>query len=366
MTPERWHQVDTLFDAALRLEPAARNAWLQQVCGDDPELRSKVASLLNQDERADRDGFLTPPPVPGGQTEPTGDWPPSDSRLAGGVPGATERRKDESCNEPDCFSPKAAIARNEGPSSGSEPPRVVQTRLRELVVIYLVIFGMAVAWRQIVLGRDALGIHALPVVTLNVVVLVILAGIAAMLSGETLFRPERLKALELGVIVILAGMLAFAQYRLMLEASLRDDTMVAQLVFKNIVLITSVLILTYGLYVPKSWRRAAVAVGPLAVMPFATLLVLYLKHPEPMGWLERGWRKSDTARLALFSFDAMMLLIVAAGSAFGAHRMARLRRQVAEARHLGQYRLRQRIGGGGMGEVYLAEHHLLKRPAPSS
>ena len=103
-------------------------------------------------------------------------------------------------------------------------------------------------------------------------------------------------------------------------------------------------------------------VGPLAVLPFATLLVLYLKHPEQMGWLERGWRKSDTARLALFSFDAMILLIVAAGSAFGAHRMARLRRQVAEARHLGQYRLRKRIGGGGMGEVYLAEHQLLKRP----
>ena len=173
--------------------------------------------------------------------------------------------------------------------------------------------------------------------------------------------------MELGVVVMLAGMLAFAQYRLMLEASLREDTMVAQLVFKNIVLITSVLILTYGLYVPKSWRRAAVVVGPLAVMPFATLLVLYLKHPEQMGWLERGWRKNfETARLTLFSFDAMILLIVAAGSAFGAHRMARLRRQVAEARHLGQYRLRKRIGGGGMGEVYLAEHHLLKRPAPSS
>ena len=148
----------------------------------------------------------------------------------------------------------------------------------------------------------------------------------------------------------------------MLESSVGGDLMLAQLVLKNIVLLTAVLILTYGLYVPKSWRRAAVVVGPLALLPFATLAVLALRHPEAMAWLGDGWFSGPAPRAFEFAFDGLILIILAVGATFGAHTISRLRREVAEARRLGQYHLRRRIGSGGMGEVYLAEHLLLKRP----
>jgi serine/threonine-protein kinase len=164
------------------------------------------------------------------------------------------------------------------------------------------------------------------------------------------------------MIGVLASLSTFAQYHLMLVFSLRDDPMMAQLTLKNAVLFTSILILTYGMYVPKSWRRAAVVVVPLAFLPFVTLEVLTLSHPKTMAWLGLGWRKSEIPRLLLYTFDAMILLILAAAAAFGARTVFLLRRQVAEARLLGQYHLRRKIGCGGMGEVYLAEHRLLKRP----
>ncbi len=259
------------------------------------------------------------------------------------------------------FTPKAAIARGTGPYAVSGTPSVVRARLRELPMIYILILGMALSWTYTVLGYDDPTLYAL-----NLVVILALGGTVALLASQLPISMAWLKAIELGVIAMVASLVTFVQYRQMLAYSVGRDVMLAQLTMKNVVMLTSVLVLTYGLYVPKSWRRVAPVVGTLALLPFATLLVLFLRHRQAMEWLGKGWNWSHTARLALFSFDAMLLLIVAAGTAYGARTISMLRRQVAEARQLGQYRLRQRIGSGGMGEVYLAEHQFLKRPAPSS
>ena len=52
MTPERWQQVERLYNAALEREASQRAAFLTQACRGDDELRHEVESLLAQDDGA--------------------------------------------------------------------------------------------------------------------------------------------------------------------------------------------------------------------------------------------------------------------------------------------------------------------------
>jgi serine/threonine-protein kinase len=112
------------------------------------------------------------------------------------------------------------------------------------------------------------------------------------------------------------------------------------------------LVFTYALFIPNSMRRAATILGVMALTPIVLLLAMKLSIPcvaKSLPW--------DS----LVSF-ILMMTVAGGGSIFGVKTIGGLRRQAFEARQLGQYRLTQRIGEGGMGEVYLAEHQMLKRP----
>ncbi|MDR3635058.1 MAG: serine/threonine-protein kinase [Isosphaeraceae bacterium] len=354
MTTQRWRQISDLFDAALRLEPAERGDWVRGACGADDELRAELDRLLADDDEASRTGFLTPPDTPRPAPDPTASWPPHAERPQ---PASISQLPGEL--EPDVrgFPQKAAIAAASVSQPTTETRSVLQSRLFELAVIYLLIFGMAFFWRHVILRR-----YDVTISSLHVVSLLALGGAAYLFHRQTPMSMTRLRALELTMIGMMAIRVAFAQYWLMLSHSQHNDPMAAQRTMQNHVLLVAILILTSGIYVPKSWRRAALVGVPLALLPFATLLLLRLRHPEAMGWLARRGASGGTAPIGLYSYDCMLLLTLAVGAAWGANTISRLRRQVVEARQLGQYRLRRRIGAGGMGEVYLADHQLLKRP----
>jgi hypothetical protein len=46
MDPERWRQIQQVYDSALEQDPARRNDFLSETCKDDLALRRKVESLL--------------------------------------------------------------------------------------------------------------------------------------------------------------------------------------------------------------------------------------------------------------------------------------------------------------------------------
>jgi serine/threonine protein kinase/Tfp pilus assembly protein PilF len=52
MTPERWRQIDLIFQSALEVAPEDRSAFIKKTCNDDESLRSEVEKLLMADEQA--------------------------------------------------------------------------------------------------------------------------------------------------------------------------------------------------------------------------------------------------------------------------------------------------------------------------
>ena len=78
MTPERWRRIDDLFDSALRLGPAEREAWLHEASASDADLRREVGRLVAHDNRAEAEGFLAPPLATERLSDQTGSWTPSD------------------------------------------------------------------------------------------------------------------------------------------------------------------------------------------------------------------------------------------------------------------------------------------------
>src|SRR2546425_12682828 len=52
MTPERWKQIDQLFEEALGQPPEQRAAFVADACSGDEALRQEVEALLRSGERA--------------------------------------------------------------------------------------------------------------------------------------------------------------------------------------------------------------------------------------------------------------------------------------------------------------------------
>jgi eukaryotic-like serine/threonine-protein kinase len=110
------------------------------------------------------------------------------------------------------------------------------------------------------------------------------------------------------------------------------------------------LIVLYGMFIPNTWKRCGLVVGCLAAIPL--LLTVFVCH--------------DCAKVGphLGSMLVPTVLVLSMASAmaiFGSYRISELHQQAFQARKLGQYQLQRKLGSGGMGEVYLGEHMLLKR-----
>ncbi len=118
----------------------------------------------------------------------------------------------------------------------------------------------------------------------------------------------------------------------------------------------TLLIFCYALFIPNTWKRAAIVLGTMGLLPIGVLGLAYLRSQEfAQLCLDQTFRDNFTGLPLKIIFSVVTAVI-------GVRTIGSLRREAFVARQLGQYHLCEKLGSGGMGDVYLAEHQMMKRP----
>jgi len=161
-------------------------------------------------------------------------------------------------------------------------------------------------------------------------------------SRSTWFSPERL--LDLGLLYEVAGGFAIVVGT---SAGMVWDENAHILGLSWI----CVWIAGFPFIIPATPARAGAAALVTAFMAPAGLATWHLLSGEPMP----GSR--------IWSGVTIPPLLCAGIATVGARIVYGLGRDIERARALGAYRLEDRLGAGGMGEIWRARHHMLARPA---
>ena len=253
---------------------------------------------------------------------------------------------------PENFAPERRVIEGSGAELADETRDLLQRRLHAASLMLAIGFG-------VFLLRDLCFPKLLQQLTyLHCLVFFLLVVNVLALSGRWKPSMRQLRLLELASFGIVAAFFIASQ-SMGIQARVQRDLLTGadvRVLFKTSIIGTLILIFTYGIFIPNNWRRAAMVVVPMALAPLVAPVLLGLTSPAFLAVSE------EARTLDKLTENALFLLLGAATSIFGTHTINTFRTEAFRAKRLNQYHLTKKLGAGGMGEVYLAEHQLLRRP----